>query len=477
MSYYPPMMQFDPGMMALAAGLGGLASGGKLSGIGKGANAYTTFLTDQQKNAMDQARFGQEMQQNAQAGQYRNMQMQQMQQQMDLAAKKQQAWHDYQTGRINLDTYMKMTDPGAVYSAQAAAANKDAGRMWDVLRTGYANDLGFRSTATNNWINAYRTENQRDPTAIDIAQYQASLPNPYAGGMPSMGSTGMPSAGAAPQVSPPQAALPGAPVINPGAVVNGVPATMDLSSMPGQQPQQVDPIDVWKNPQSGEAIMAKQVMQPEQFRAWLAMQSPKQKRDFLKTATEQYYSTEAVTARNKMQKGVDDMQRTVTEMANLYTQLQEMGGITDPDKSSAFNLGAWLKNTTVGQEFQKAIGSKEQAVRNDIKAQIPGILTAVKAASGMTGTELNSNVELQFYMKQATDTQADIWTNLAALRRLSDKFGGGFLKLPVNPEAEALLDQQYERTFGNKKSRSVNGQFSLSQEDDAIMQELLKGNP
>jgi hypothetical protein len=53
------------------------------------------------------------------------------------------------------------------------------------------------------------------------------------------------------------------------------------------------------------------------------------------------------------------------------------------------------------------------------------LLTAIMKATGLSATQLNSNVELQTYLKTATDTKVSIQSNVKALNNISKMFGLG----------------------------------------------------
>jgi hypothetical protein len=70
-------------------------------------------------------------------------------------------------------------------------------------------------------------------------------------------------------------------------------------------------------------------------------------------------------------------------------------------------------------------GSEAQSFRDAIEQTRPLLLTAIMKATGLSATQLNSNVELQTYLKTATDPKVSIQSNVKALNNISTMFGIG----------------------------------------------------
>lgn len=128
-------------------------------------------------------------------------------------------------------------------------------------------------------------------------------------------------------------------------------------------------------------------------------------------------------------------QKTVnTVLGTLYSQYQglaEKGGITDTSKSLSENIAARTASTGAGQYVSGFTGSEAQALRDTIMQTRPLLLNAIKNATGMSAQQLNSNVELQTYLKTATDPGLSIQANVNAMNNISELFGlGEKFKLP-----------------------------------------------
>jgi hypothetical protein len=153
------------------------------------------------------------------------------------------------------------------------------------------------------------------------------------------------------------------------------------------------------------------------------------------------------------EQGKTALTSTVNEIAGNLLTLDNMGAIPNPYRGTASNVSAWIKASPFGQTFGQMQGTNDASVRQNILAANPAVLAAVKKATGMTGTELNSNVELNFWMQQMTNPQSDIFTNLAALNRIDKLYGSGdgiIKSLP--PDWRKLVDERERRMVSDRES-------------------------
>jgi hypothetical protein len=108
-----------------------------------------------------------------------------------------------------------------------------------------------------------------------------------------------------------------------------------------------------------------------------------------------------------------------------YNNLVKSGGITDTRKSAEDNIAARTGASGIGQLTGSYTGSESQSFRDTIEQTRPLLLTAIMKATGLSATQLNSNVELQTYLKTATDPKVSIQSNVKALNNISSMFGIG----------------------------------------------------
>jgi hypothetical protein len=126
---------------------------------------------------------------------------------------------------------------------------------------------------------------------------------------------------------------------------------------------------------------------------------------------------------NEKSKGAEQLDTVVGSLRDKYRQLQASGGIVDVNKPYYENIGAYLGTTGVGQTIGGAVGTSNQSIRNSIAQQRPLLLQAIKNATGMSAKQMDSNAELQMYLRSATDPTIDIQANLQALDNLESMFG------------------------------------------------------
>jgi hypothetical protein len=118
----------------------------------------------------------------------------------------------------------------------------------------------------------------------------------------------------------------------------------------------------------------------------------------------------------------------VSQLKNSYDQLYEGGGITSTTSGARENIGAKMGTSGVGQFMGSALGTKNQEQRQTIEQTRPLLLNLIKEATGMSASQMNSNAEMQMYLKAATDPKLSYEANVTALRNLDKTFGLGLLK-------------------------------------------------
>jgi hypothetical protein len=134
-------------------------------------------------------------------------------------------------------------------------------------------------------------------------------------------------------------------------------------------------------------------------------------------------------------KSVDSVLGT---LYSQYSDLVKTGGITDTRKSITDNISARTGASAAGQFVGSYAGTPEQSFRDTIAQTRPLLLTAIMKATGLSATQLNSNVELQTYLKTATDDKVSIQSNVNAMNNISQMFGlGKKFELPALSNADA----------------------------------------
>lgn len=128
---------------------------------------------------------------------------------------------------------------------------------------------------------------------------------------------------------------------------------------------------------------------------------------------------------------------TVTQLKDLYDQLDKNGDITSTSSGGLSNSVAAIESSGLGQGFGKLFGTKSQSLRNQINQSRPLLLQAIKQATGMSSKQMDSNAELKFYLSAATDPTLDVQANRKALEHLDKLYGLSGQSTTVNTSPAA----------------------------------------
>ena len=134
---------------------------------------------------------------------------------------------------------------------------------------------------------------------------------------------------------------------------------------------------------------------------------------------------EKATTKAEAKKQLSDV---VGQLKSSYDTLLEGGGITSTATGGRENIGAKMGTSAVGQFVGSALGTKNQEQRQIIEQTRPLLLNLIKEATGMSASQMNSNAEMQMYLKAATDPKLSYEANVKALQNLDKTFGLGLLK-------------------------------------------------
>lgn len=133
---------------------------------------------------------------------------------------------------------------------------------------------------------------------------------------------------------------------------------------------------------------------------------------------------------------------TLSKLREDYDAYEKMGADIDPSRPGVSNIINRIGSSYVGQTVGGAIGSKEQTIRDQINAKRAMLMAALKQATGMGATQLNSDRELQFYLNMATDPSRGRAANKEALDHLEKTYGlGGVQSGPAVPAGSPVAPQ------------------------------------
>ena len=122
-----------------------------------------------------------------------------------------------------------------------------------------------------------------------------------------------------------------------------------------------------------------------------------------------------------------------TQMGNSYLKLFESGGIKSTTRGASANLAASSQSSMLGQIGGGILGTENQSERDFIKSQRPILVQGIVKATGMTASQINSNVELKNLLDAATDPDKGYETNAKNLNLINKRFGTGTNIMPEKP--------------------------------------------
>jgi hypothetical protein len=136
------------------------------------------------------------------------------------------------------------------------------------------------------------------------------------------------------------------------------------------------------------------------------------------------------------QEGAERLDTTIREAATLYTLLDQMDGVSNPDASAFSNLRSSALRATPGADtVLAAMGDEAGQLSNRIGALQADLVNGIRQATGMSARAMDSDRELQFYLQTATQPQRDVISNYAALYALDRKYGlGGAVEDIIPPD-------------------------------------------
>jgi hypothetical protein len=121
------------------------------------------------------------------------------------------------------------------------------------------------------------------------------------------------------------------------------------------------------------------------------------------------------------------LDNTFDGIMQSYLDLQDKGAIRDTEATTGENLSAFVQSSPVGRLVGKATGSEAESLRETIEALQPSITQAIMSQPGMSARSMDSQRELEFFMKSITTPTADVWANFTTLHALDKRFGSGQL--------------------------------------------------
>lgn len=136
-------------------------------------------------------------------------------------------------------------------------------------------------------------------------------------------------------------------------------------------------------------------------------------------------TAKAFKERQEKVKGLENLNDLTGSLRQAYGNLNQMNAIPSTQNRIGTNIGAKLASTGVGQWLGGAVGTNAQAERDKIAQTRPLLLNAIKNATGMSAKQMDSNAELNMYLRAATDPSLTYEANMEALNNLDRLYGLG----------------------------------------------------
>jgi hypothetical protein len=139
-----------------------------------------------------------------------------------------------------------------------------------------------------------------------------------------------------------------------------------------------------------------------------------------------------------------------------YKDLQGKGAIRDNAAGLGANISAYVQSSPLGREVGKIVGSEAEGMRETIEALQPAISQAIMSQPGMSARSMDSERELQFFIRSITAPTADVQANYATLHALDSRFGSGQLMNSLLQSGE-ITPEEYNRITRSPRVAAIAG--------------------
>jgi hypothetical protein len=126
----------------------------------------------------------------------------------------------------------------------------------------------------------------------------------------------------------------------------------------------------------------------------------------------------------KVAEGKETLGDILSTAETLVKDLKNTGGMSSTSAGALSNLITSTQTGTAGQFLGGVFGTEAQSKRDQLKSVRLQLLNAIKQATGMSAQQLNSNVELQTYLKSLGSEGMTAEANLAIIDNLSKTYLG-----------------------------------------------------
>lgn len=126
----------------------------------------------------------------------------------------------------------------------------------------------------------------------------------------------------------------------------------------------------------------------------------------------------------RRERAQSNLSQDLKTQLGYYEELNKIGGMPSPTRSTVENLAAYARSSGLGQEAERAIATRAQTLRDNIKNTRQRLFMQIKDATGATASQMNSNIEMQAWLNSMTDPQQSIETVRETLGQLDSVIAG-----------------------------------------------------
>lgn len=133
-----------------------------------------------------------------------------------------------------------------------------------------------------------------------------------------------------------------------------------------------------------------------------------------------------------MTKGKTAFQKVIDEMRSASDALDDAGASVSTGGDVGTNIKNYARSTGPGQIIEGAIGTPAQEARDRYQAARQNLIPALMQATGMSAQQLNSNVELQNFLKALSSPGMSKQARAKILDNMASQYGLGTQEAPQN---------------------------------------------
>jgi len=133
---------------------------------------------------------------------------------------------------------------------------------------------------------------------------------------------------------------------------------------------------------------------------------------------------------DKIAEGKETLADTLSTAKTLVDDLAKSGGMTSTSNGPLANLVTSLGTGAIGQFGGRVVGTANQAKRDELNSVRLQLFNAVKEATGMSASQLNSNVELKTWLNSLGGADMTKEANQAILNNITNAYLKGAPSAP-----------------------------------------------